>query len=101
MINLVLAATAQFIDTTKVQITGLHRTTTNLGRRGIRVTESWTVKTNGKVATIDFSPYHSRMANTPAFHQDGDQVELNLSENQKATLIAGGKIHLTISAVKN
>ncbi len=89
------------LNTTTVQITDLDRTTTTLGRRGQRVTENWTVKVNGKTATIDFTPYHTRIAKTPILHSKGDQVELNLSENQKQTLTAGGKIHLTISAVKN
>ena len=99
MLTLLLAST--ITQTTTVEIINVDRHETTVGRRGNRVTESWQVKAEGKTLTIDFTPYHDRMTNTPKAHKSGDKVQLNLNLNQKATLKSGGSLHLQISAVKD
>jgi len=100
MLALLLASNLPAQETT-VQITNVDRHQTTLGRRGDRVTESWTVKVNGQTATINFAPYHTRLANTPKFRNEGESVDLSITQSQSKTLTAGGNLHLTISAVKN
>lgn len=82
-------------DDHSVTIVHIDRSIRSAGRFGQRVKEVWQVKFSGGSARIEFAPYDTRMANTPAPFQQGDHAVVTRSLKDGATM------HLTMSDVKH